>query len=52
MPIAIAMTAAHKDHPAVASVGQWPEIVHFLPRGQIASADLPSRMHVHTTIIL
>ena len=48
MPIASAMTAAHKDCPAVASVGQWPEILHLLPQGQIASADLPSRMHART----
>ena len=40
LPIASAMTAAHRDHPAVASVAQWPEILHLLPRGQIASADL------------
>ena len=52
MPIASAMTAANKDRPAVASVGQWPEILHLLPQGQIASADLLSHTHAHTTIIL
>ena len=26
VPIASAMTAAHRDRPAVASVAQWPEI--------------------------
>ena len=42
MPIASAMTAAHRDRPAsaVASAAQWPEIQHPLPRGQIDSADL------------
>ena len=40
VPIASAMTAAHKDRPAVASVGQWPEIRHLLPPGQIAHAQL------------
>ena len=41
MPIASTMIAAHRDRPAVASVAQWPEILHLLPRGQIAFADLP-----------
>ena len=41
MPIASAMTAAHRDHPAVASVVQWPEIQPIVSRGQIVSADLP-----------
>ena len=41
MPIASAMTAAQRDRPAIASVGQWPETLHLLRRGQIASADLP-----------
>ena len=41
VPIASAMTATHRDRPAVASVAQWPEILHLLPRGPIASADLP-----------
>ena len=50
MPIASAVTAAHKDRPAVASVGQWPEIPHLLPQGQIASADLPSRTGTHTHV--
>ena len=52
MPIASTMTAAHRDCPAVASVDQWPDILHLLPQGQITSADLPSRTHAHTTIIL
>ena len=43
MPIASAMTAAHRDHPAVASVAQWPEIQSLVSRGQIVSADLLSR---------
>ena len=41
VPIASAMTATHRDRPAVASVAQWPEILHLLSRGQIASTDLP-----------
>ena len=36
VPIASAMTAAHEDRPAVATVGQWPEILYLMPRGQIA----------------
>ena len=40
MPIASAMTAAHRDSPAVASVAQWPEIQLLVSRGQIISADL------------
>ena len=41
MPIASAMTAARRDRPGIASVAQWPEILHLLPRGQIISGDLP-----------
>ena len=41
VPIANAMTAAHRDRPAVASVAQWPEIQPLLSRGQIVSSDLP-----------
>ena len=40
MPIASAMTAAHGDCPAVASVAQWQEIQPLVSRGQIVSADL------------
>ena len=40
MLIASAVTAAHRDSPAVASVAQWPEIQPPVSRGQIASADL------------
>ena len=40
VPIASAMTAAHRDHTAVASVAQWPEI-RLVSQGQIISADLP-----------
>ena len=40
MPIASAMTAAHRDCPAVASVAQWPEIQPLVSRGQIISTDL------------
>ena len=52
MPIASAMTATHRDRPAIASVVLWPEILHLLPRGQIASADLPYCMDACTTIII
>ena len=38
VPIASAMTATHGDHPAIASVAQWPEILHLLLQG---STDLP-----------
>ena len=48
VPIASAMTAVHEDRPAVATVSQWPDILYLLPRGQIASADLPSRTHART----
>ena len=48
VPIASAITAAHEDRPAVATVSQWPDILYLLPRGQIASADLPSRTHART----
>ena len=48
IPIASVMTATYRDRPAVASVAQWPEILHLLPRDQIASADLPSRTHART----
>ena len=52
VPIASAMTAAHEDRPAVATVGQWPEILYLMPRGQIASADSAAfrhgRTHAHT----
>ena len=45
MPIASAMTATHRDCPAVASasvsVAQRPEIQPLVSRGQIISADLP-----------
>ena len=41
MPITSAMTAVHRDRPAVASVAQWPEIQPLVSRGQIISADLP-----------
>ena len=43
MPIhvASAMTATHRDSPAVASVAQWPEIQPLVSQGQIVSADLP-----------
>ena len=39
MPIASAMTPAHRDSPAVTSVAQWPEIQPLVSRGQIVSAD-------------
>ena len=35
MPIASAMTATHRDCPAVASVAQWPLIQPLVSRGQI-----------------
>ena len=42
VPIAIAMTAAHRDRPAVASVTHaMPEIQPLVSRGQIISTDLP-----------
>ena len=41
MPIASAMTAAHRDCPAVASVAQWSEIQPLVSQGQIISTDLP-----------
>ena len=41
VPLASAMTAAHRDSPAVASVAQWPGIHPLVSRGQIISADLP-----------
>ena len=40
VPIARAMTAAHRDSPAVASVAQWPEIQPLVSQGQIVSTDL------------
>ena len=33
VPIASAMTAAHRDRPAIASVAQWPEIKPLVSRG-------------------
>ena len=39
--VASAMTATHRDSPAVDSVAQWPEIQTLVSRGQIISADLP-----------
>ena len=41
MLIASAMTAAHRDRPAVASVAQWPELQPPVSRGQIYFTDLP-----------
>ena len=40
VPIASAMTAAHRDCSAVAFVAQWPEIQPLVSQGQIVSADL------------
>ena len=42
VPIASAMTAAHRDSPAVASVAERPEIQPLVSRGQI-SLPLTSR---------
>ena len=41
VPIASAMTATHRDRPAIASVAQRPEIQPHVSRGQLVSADLP-----------
>ena len=41
VPAASVMTAVHRDRPILASNAQWPEIQPLVPRGQIASADLP-----------
>ena len=38
MPIASAMTAAHRDSPAIASIAQLPEIQPLVSRGQIVFA--------------
>ena len=51
MPIASAMTAAHRDRPAVAFVAQWPEMQPLVSRGQIVSADLPSRTDAQLILI-
>ena len=42
MPMISAITDTHGDHPAIASVAQWPEILHLLPQGQIASHNAPT----------
>ena len=49
MPIASAMTAAHRDSPAVASVAERPEIQPLVSRGQIFSGY--GQTDGHTTII-
>ena len=41
VPVASAMTAAHRDRLLVASNTQWPEIQPLVSRGQVVSADLP-----------
>ena len=40
VPVDSAMAGAHRDCPVLASVAQWPEILHLVSRGQIVSADL------------
>ena len=42
MPIASAMTAAHRDSPAVTSVAQWPEIQLALLFFKVKSFPLTS----------
>ena len=39
MPVASAVTAVHRDHLALASSAQWPEIQSLTSQGQIVSAD-------------
>ena len=48
VPVASAMAGADRDCPVLASIAQWPEIQLLVSRGQIISADLPSRTHEQT----
>ena len=41
VPVASALTGAHRDCLFLASFAQQPEIQHLVSRGQIVSADLP-----------
>ena len=52
MPVASAMTGAHKDHLVLASNTQWPKIQPLVSQGQIVSAVTERRMDRWTTIIL
>ena len=52
VPVASALTGAHRNRQILASNPQQPEIQPLKLRGQIVSADPPLLTDGHTTIIL
>ena len=50
VPVASALTGAHRDCLVLASFAQQPEIQHLVSQGQIVSADLLLLTDRHMTI--